>query len=259
MINVLLVDDEAKARQGLTILLKEDPEIRIVGEARNGVEAIELVEGHQPDLMFLDIQMPKVNGFEVLESLDAQKWPFIIFTTAYDQYALKAFEVHAIDYLLKPYGEDRFKESLANAKRMIRQKSVLGVERRLKKLLNEYERLSGQDEVIQLPKTTNDQLVIKSSGKIYFLKLHEIYMLEALDSYVKVHTANRFYVVKGPLKSIEANHPKVFTRIHRSFLVNLEKVRFMEPYFKGDFYLILDNDVRVRGSRNYRGNLPEML
>jgi len=254
----LIIDDEKKAREGLKILLADDPRVVLVGEAKDGREAIEKIESIKPDLIFLDIQMPGINGFDVLGSISEEDWPIVIFSTAYDQYALKAFEVQALDYLLKPFSKTRFKKSLTFAYETFNTTQKATLEVKLKGLLDSYQNDHKENELIQGDEETESRVIVKSNGKVHFLDIKNIYWIEGLDSYVKIHLSDRTHIVKSTLKSIESKY-QIFTRIHKSHLVNMQKVQMLEPYFNGDFFLTLQNDVKVRGSRNFKKNLPETL
>ncbi len=255
----LIIDDEKKAREGIKLLLKNDREIDILGEAKNGKEAIDKIRIYQPDLIFLDIQMPGINGFDVLGSLEEKEWPIVIFVTAYDQYALKAFEVQALDYLLKPLDADRFYKALLYAKSYHKNLSNRTLEEKLRKLLLDYQKDNKENWIGTSKQESQTQLIIKSSGKVFFLQIDDIYWIEALDSYVKIHQKNRFHVVKSSLKSLENRLSHSLTRIHRSHLVNFNKVELLEPYFNGDFYLVLNNGAKIKGSRNFKKNLPKII
>lgn len=258
--NVLIIDDEKKARDGIRLLLAHHPEINILGEAKNGKEAIDLIRQLRPDLIFLDIQMPGINGFDVLNSIEEEEWPIVIFTTAYDQYALKAFEIHALDYLLKPLHYERFKKSLDYAKAYHSSRSAHKLGKKLRNLLIDYQQQQQENTLINSQRKGEEtQVIIKSSGKVHFLQLDEIYWIEALDSYVKIHLVDKFHVIKSSLKALEKRFENSLKRVHRSHLVNMTKVTIMEPYFNGDFYLILDNKTKIKGSRNYKQNLPKAL
>ena len=253
----LIIDDEKKARQGVKILLQQDHDILFLEEAKNGKEAIDKIKEWRPDLIFLDIQMPGINGFDVLANLEEKEWPIVIFTTAYDQYALRAFEVQALDYLLKPLNAQRFKKALEKAKGHHRNMQNLGLAAKLKKLLADYQKENKETWMGTSQEASSLQLIIKSSGKIYFLKSEDIYWIEALDSYVKIHLKDKFHVFKSSLKSLENKLAPGFIRIHRSHLVNFSKVAMLEPNYNGDFHLLLANNKKVKGSRNFKKNLPK--
>ena len=258
-IRALVIDDEKKAREGIRILLAQDPDIRVLGEARDGREAIEKINVLKPDLVFLDIQMPGINGFDVLGSLTVKILPLVIFSTAYDQYAIKAFDVRAIDYLLKPYSKERFEQSLQLAKEQFKNRQSSNMQSKIQSLLENYQREFDTNALVQSSLNSDTQIIVKSEGKIRFLNLSEVYWIEAMDSYVKIHLDEETVIVKSSLKSIETKYGHAFLRIHKSSLVNRKQILLLEPFFKGDFYLKLRNNERVKGSRNYRKNLPEVL
>ena len=252
----LIIDDEKKARDGIKILLGDDSRTEMVGEAKDGKEAIEKIEELKPDLIFLDIQMPGINGFDVLGSIPEKDWPIVIFSTAYDHYALKAFEVQALDYLLKPYSKQRFQKALDFAHESFRTAKSTALEGKLKDLLTNYQKDQKDNELIHSVDDVNSRVIVKTNGRIHFLDVNDIYWIEGLDSYVKIHLLDKTHIVKSTLKSIESKY-ETFVRIHKSHLVNMKRVQFIEPYFNGDFFLTLRNDVKVRGSRNFKNNLPE--
>lgn len=254
----LIIDDEKKAREGVKLLLARDPQVDLVGEAKDGREAIDKISSMKPDLIFLDIQMPGINGFDVLGSISEQDWPIVIFSTAYDQYALKAFEVSALDYLLKPYSEKRFQKSLERAKISFADRKKSSIQERIKNLLKEYQRDQDANALIHSESDADSRLIVKSNGRIHFLQVDDIFWIEAMDSYVKIHLSNQMHIVKSTLKTI-ANNYKAFVQIHKSHLVNLQRVQYLESYFNGDFYVVLENAEKVRGSRNFKKNLPKTL
>lgn len=258
----LIIDDEKKAREGLKSLLRKDPEMQLLGECKDGLEAIQKIESLQPELIFLDIQMPGVNGFDVLQSIDKTIMPVVIFTTAYDQYALQAFSVHALGYLLKPFTNKQFFQSLALAKNYLKGRQQGIQNKQIEDLLVDYiRRMQNTSTLIHHNKhTLEEKLVIKSSGKVYFLNHKDIYYIEALDSYVKVHLQQKFHVVKSSLQGMLSRLPgHSFIRIHRSFVVNIHQIRTMEPFFNGDFFLFLHDNRKIKGSRNYKQNLLDFI
>lgn len=256
---VLIIDDEKKAREGIKILLKDYDEVFVVGEASNGKEAIERIIKEAPDLIFLDIQMPGINGFDVLGSIPQRQIPIVIFATAYDQYAMKAFEVQALDYLLKPFSSERFQQALNQAFMQWHNKNESAFDNQVKKLLEAYQLIQKEDEILHTGEQEIDQLMIKSQGRVYFLNFQEVFWVEALDSYVKIYLQDKMHIVKSSLKSLEQKMSSVLVRIHRSHLVNFQQVVEMEPYFNGDFYLKLKNGQSVKGSRKFKNNLPKLL
>lgn len=230
----LVVDDEPLARSNLTILLRRDPEIEIVTECGSGMEALSEIRNNKPELVFLDIQMPECDGFDVLELLGTNVPPALVFVTAYDQYALRAFEAGALDYLLKPFDNARFDRALCRAKERI---------------------LSGR----HLPRK-NERLAIKSAGEVSFLKIPEIDWIEAADYYVCLHAGTRSHLLRRSMSEIDQElDPALFCRIHRSAIVNLDRVRGLELSKDGGQDVVLDTGARLRLSRRYRKQLQERL
>lgn len=258
-IRILIVDDESEAREGIKVLLERDPEVMVAADCKNGLEAIAAVHQERPDLLLLDIQMPEVNGFEVLGSLAPEIRPAVIFITAFDQYALKAFEVHAIDYLLKPFTDSRFFESINRAKEMIRSQSARVENQQVNALIQSYtqtqENLTGQ-LVGQTLAGLAGRLIIKSGGKIHFLELDQIIWIEAYDYYIRIHLEGQFFLVRETMKRMEEQLPdQLFIRIHKSSIVNLKYIRDLEPYFHGDYMVNLRNDTQLKLSKSYRAKL----
>jgi two-component system LytT family response regulator len=233
-IRTVIVDDEDLARTNLRVLLRRHPHIEIVGEAESGMEALEEIRGRKPDLLFLDVQMPEYDGFDVLEMLGADTPPAVIFVTAYDQYALKAFEAGALDYLLKPFDDARFERALSRARDKIQQ------HRRA------------------FPKT--ESLVLKSGSQILFLKPADIDWIEAADYYACLHIGTRTYLLRRSLSELERDlDPTSFCRIHRSAIVNLARVRALQLNRGGEHELVLDNGSTLPISRRYRKHLQSAV
>lgn len=254
---VLIIDDEKQAREGIKILLSRTPEVQLLAEARDGEEAIEKIMNLKPDLIFLDVQMPGINGFDVLGSIPEEDLPIVIFTTAYDKYALKAFEVQALDYLLKPLSEERFKMALDRALRHFKNKTESDQDEKLKRLIEDYQQRKEGDGLIYNRQKT--QMIVKASGKIHFINTTQVLWVEAMDSYVKIHLADKTHIVKASLQSIAKRYQQAFIRIHRSHLINVDAIRYIEPYYNGDFFVMLDGEIKLKGSRKFRTNLPEIL
>ena len=249
-IRTLIVDDEPLGRERIRTLLAGDPEIEVIGECPGGRQAITAIEQRDPDLVFLDVQMPEVDGFRVLEAICGERMPVIIFVTAYDRYAVQAFEVHALDYLLKSYDRERFSAAVQRAKEEI--------ERSREGVLNE--RLVGLLENLQTKKDRLTRLVIKSAGRIVFLRVEEIDWIEAADNYVRVHAGKESHLIRETLQSLEKRLDSgQFLRIHRSFLVNLDRIRELQPMFHGDYSVKLADGTELMLSRNYREKLLEPL
>jgi two-component system LytT family response regulator len=249
LIRVLLVDDESLAREMLREMLQDDPQVTIVGESCNGREALEAIRAHSPDLIFLDVQMPELGGFEVLEAL-GKEIPRVIFVTAYDQYAVRAFEVHALDYLLKPFDQERFDISWQRARAQILRDRDGGTDQRILALLEE----------MKAGKRYLERLVIKASGRIYFLETAEIDWIEAEGNYVSVHSAKKSHLLRETISSLEAQlDPRKFLRIHRSSIVRIDRIQELQPWFHGEYRIILQNGTQLTLSRNYRDKLQEAL
>jgi two-component system LytT family response regulator len=261
-IRTIIVDDEPLARDSMRVLLGRDPEIEIVAECANGYKAIDAIAAHAPDLLFLDVQMPEMDGFEVLALVDAERMPAVVFVTAYDQHALRAFEVHALDYLLKSYSDERFEAALRRAKEHIRQKKVSEVSRRLMALLDSQkkEREHAQAKTPIENGSYLTRLVVKSGGRVFFLKASEIDWIEAADYYVYLHVNGKSHLLRETMNSLEKQlDPKKFQRIHRSTIVNLDRVKELQPHAHGDYTVILQNGAQLKLSRSYRPKLEAAL
>ena len=233
-IQVLIVDDEPLARSNLAVLLRRDPQIELVQECGSGAEALEQIRRLRPELVFLDVQMPECDGFDVLELLGADVPPAIVFVTAYDQYAIRAFEAGALDYLLKPFDNARFARALARAKERI----ALG---------------RGQPRKLE-------RLAIKSVGQVIFVKIHEIDWIEAADYYACLHTATGAHLLRRSMADLELElDPTAFCRIHRSTIVNLGRVRSLKLGADGESVVVLTDGTSLRLSRRYRNQLQSQL
>jgi two-component system, LytTR family, response regulator len=249
-IRVLLVDDEPLAREMLREMLQNDSQVVIVGESCNGREALEAIRLHSPDVLFLDVQMPEVGGFEVLASLGKEKIPHVIFVTAYDQYAVRAFEVHALDYLLKPFDQERFDAAWQRAKAQILRDRATGMDQRIVSLLEE----------LKAGKKYLERLVIKANGRIYFLETNEIDWIEAEGNYVSVHSAKKSHLLRETISSLESQlDPKKFVRIHRSSIVRIDQIQELQPWFHGEYRIILHDGTQLTLSRNHRDKLQGAL
>lgn len=233
-ISTLIADDEKLARSNLTILLRRDPEIEIVSECGSGGEALSQIRSRRPDLVFLDVQMPECDGFDVLELLGGEQPPAFVFVTAYDQYALRAFEAGALDYLLKPFSNVRFVKALDRAKERVR----LGKDRSRKV----------------------DRFVIKNAGEVLFLKISEIDWIEAADYYACLHVGPRTHLIRRSMSDLDRDlDQSAFCRIHRSTIVNLNRIRGLKLSEDGEYGVQLDNGNTLRLSRRYRRQLQSRL
>ena len=248
-LRVMVVDDEPLVRRGMTHFLKSQSGIRLLPEAHDGVAAVQLIEEHGPDLVFLDVQMPEMDGFEVLAALESRKVPAVVFVTAYDQYALKAFEVHAVDYLLKPFDDERLALALQRAQLRLKDRGA-GVDDRVASLLANLQ---------ETPKRV-ERFMVRSGGRIYFVHVDDVDWLEAADNYVRLHTGDGQHLVRDTIKNLETRlDPDRFTRIHRSAMVNVSQMVEMRPLPSGDCDLVLKNGARLRVSRSYRDQFQHLL
>lgn len=256
-IRTLIVDDEPLARRNLRLLLEKDPQIEIIDECRNGREAVQAVKSFSPDLIFLDIQMPEMDGFDVLASVGAEQIQAIIFVTAFDQYALKAFEVHALDYLLKPFDDARFQRALEQAKSQIEQRALNKVSRKLLALLEDRE---SKREQRAPHKTYLTRLMIKLASRVVLLKVNDIDWIEADGNYAKLHVGGKSHLLREKMHDLEDQlTPERFVRIHRSVIVNLDRIKELHPHFNGDYIVVLDDGVQLKLSRSRREHLESHL
>lgn len=257
-ITTLVVDDEPEAREGIALLLADDPDTEAVAVCANGLEAISAIETHAPDLLFLDIQMPQVNGFEVLSSLAPEQRPVVVFTTAYDEYTLRAFEVHAVDYLLKPFTDERFYRALHHAKHLIRAQQSPPLQSLLQA---QQSPTAAQPTLIrEASPATQDKLVVKADGRVYFVPHADIIWVEAYDYYVKIHVRDRYFLLRDSLKHLEQTLPTDrFVRIHKSSIVNRRYVATLRPQEQGsEFEVVLSTGVALRSSRSYREGVKRL-
>jgi len=257
-IRTLIVDDEPLAREGVRVLLRQDAGIEIVGECSNGREAVQAIEQHAPDLLFLDVQMPEMDGFGVLSQVAVARLPVVVFVTAYDQHALHAFEVHALDYVLKPFKDERFRQALERAKTQIRQQKVSEVSRRLVALLDHP---PGTDHLTPPAEASYlTRLVVKAGGRIFFIKAEEVDWIEAADYYVRLHVRDKSHLLRETMSNLEQQlDPRRFQRIHRSTIVRLDRIASLEPYYHGDYTVRLRDGTRLRMSRRYRQRVEAVL
>jgi two-component system, LytTR family, response regulator len=249
-IRALIADDEPLAREGMRLHLDSLQDVDIVGEARDGTEAVEMINALRPDLVFLDVQMPGLDGFGVVETVGIDAMPSVIFVTAYDQFALKAFDTHAIDYLLKPFDAERLQSAVEHARTQIRGKRRNEIEERLVALLGE---LRGKSQFLE-------RIVVRSGGRILILRIEDVEWLEAASNYVRIHAGGREYLLRETMTNLETKlDPSHFVRIHRSTIVRLDRIKELEPLFQGDYVLILEDGTRLTSSRGYRDRLQELL
>jgi two-component system, LytTR family, response regulator len=249
-IRALVVDDEPLARAMIREMLEGDSEVEITGECVNGLEAVEAIKSSAPDIVFLDIQMPEIGGFEVLESLESSAHPYVIFVTAYDQHAVRAFEVHALDYLLKPFDRERFEVAWQRAKAHIK---LNRTSRRDQDIIALLEELKAGPRYLE-------RLVIKNGGRVFFLHVQDVHCIEAEGNYVRVYDNQKGYLLRETISSLEEQlDPKQFLRIHRSAIVKIDRIKEMQPWFHGEYRIIMENGKQLALSRNYRSNLQEAV
>jgi two-component system LytT family response regulator len=251
-IRTLIVDDEPLAREKLRTLLAGDDEIEIVGECGDGLAAAQAILENDPDLVFLDVQMPEVDGFGALDTVGGRRTPVVVFVTAYDEYALRAFDVHALDYLLKPFDRDRFVAALSLAKKRVRADRTSELGESLSTLLEE---LSANPKARYL-----DRLVVKSGGRIYFVPVDEIDWVEAAGNYAQVNVGEAKHLIRSTMKALEQKlDPAAFMRIHRSAIVNLSRIKEIHPWFNGDYTIKLTSGAEVQTGESYRSTIKQLL
>lgn len=249
-IRTLIIDDEPLARERVKRFLRDEDEIEIIGECSNGDDAVAAIKEMKPDLVFLDIQMPEKNGFEVIKSLSGRSLPTVIFVTAYDQYALQAFDVHALDYLLKPFTKDRFHRAVVRAREQIGGKRFGKIDERITSLIAD----------LKSEKKYLERLVVKTTGRVFFLKVDEIDWIEAAGNYVKLHVGRETHMIRETMNGIEAKlDPDRFLRIHRSTVVHIDRIKELHPMFSGDYAVILRDGTELALSRNYREKFVELF
>jgi two-component system, LytTR family, response regulator len=249
-IRALIVDDELLARKFIRRMLKHEADWELAGEASNGSEAVEMIRTQNPDIVFLDVQMPEMDGFAVLEEIGPGQLPDIVFTTAYESYAIRAFELHALDYLLKPFDQQRFRDAIRHAKERLQLRQQEDGRRQIGALL---ERMNSKQPYL-------DRLIIKADGRITFLNTHEIDWIEADDKYVHLHTAKGARMMRQTLTAMESQlDPAKFIRVHRSAMVNVERIKELQPLFNGEYSLHLEDKTRLTLSRTYKDKLFGVL
>lgn len=256
-IKTLIVDDEPLARQTLRDLLAVDSEIEIIGECSSGLEAVKFIRKQLPDLLFLDIQMPGMNGFEALEKIEHEQIPAIVFVTAFDRYALKAFEMHALDYLLKPFTDKRFEEALRQAKAQVELQEINKLSRSLLALLGEQ---AGREAASVKRKSFLTRFMIRSGGRVAFIKASDVDWIAADDYYIKLHVGTRSHLLRVSMNELEEKlDPKTFLRIHRSTIINFDRVKELQQNPNGEYIVVLRDGTQLKLSRRRRERLEELL
>jgi len=252
-LRVLVVDDEPLARTGVAALARGDGDLEVIGECGDGAAALEAIRRLRPDLVLLDVQMPELDGFEVLRSLDRSELPAVIFITAYDQFAVSAFDVHAVDYLVKPFDDARFAEAIARARSTIRGARAGEVSERLAGLLEQLGGGPPADEWLS-------RLVVKTGGRVVLVRVEDIDWIEAADYCVKLHVQGKVHVLRESLLTLESRlNPARFFRIHRSGIVNLDRITELQPFFRGEHIVLLRDGSKLKLSRNRRRDLEARL
>jgi two-component system LytT family response regulator len=247
------VDDEPLAREGIQMRLKQEPDIEVIGACGNGREAVTAILREDPDLVFLDIQMPRLDGFGVIEAVGVTRMPHVIFVTAYDEHALRAFEVSALDYLLKPVDGGRFFEALERARDRIRGKNLEAITEQLHRMM----------AALKVERKCLERLSIKSGksgGRIIFLGVDEIDWIEAADNYVQIHAGRESHLLHATMNGLEGRlDSNQFLRIHRSTIVNINRIKELHPMFHGEYRIILKDGTQLTSGRGYRENLQKLL
>jgi two-component system LytT family response regulator len=253
-IRALVVDDEQPARARLRDLLAAHEDVAILGEAGGGKNAVALIGKEKADVVFLDVQMPDLDGFGVIAEVGAEHMPITVFVTAYDEYALRAFDVHAIDYLLKPFSDERFESALEEVRNKVALQQSADVTARLNGLIADY-RSAGEARPRHL-----DRLVVRRGGRMYLVSVDDIDWIQGAGVYVRLHTDDRTHLYRSSLTALEeALDPRQFQRVHRSAIVRISAIREIRPESHGDCWIILKDDTEIRLSRSYRTSLRERL
>lgn len=259
-LRVVVADDEPLARRRLRSLLRRHPEVEVVAEAASGPDAVEAVREHRPDVLFLDVQMPGMTGVEVMERLGPRAVPAVVFVTAYDEHAVRAFEHHALDYLLKPVDDGRFDRTLARVRERLAERRASAVSDHLLRLLAEREPAAPSPAAAPGSARYLSRVVLKSTGKINFVEVAEIDWIEADGDYLKLHTPKGAHLLRSTMAQMERQlDPSDFVRIHRSTMVRLGRVRELQPYFHGEYVVLLHDGTRLKLSRSYREQLQAAL
>ena len=249
-IRVLLIDDEPLARERVRKFLEKEADIELVGECADGLQAVAEIQKLAPDLVFLDVQMPELDGFGVLEKLKGRPLPAVIFVTAHDQFALKAFEVHAVDYLLKPFDRERFQTALRRAVDKIHRHQTGALNQQITALLSD----------LKTPPKHAERIAVKSSGRVVFVKTDDIDWVEAADNYVSLHVGADTHLLRETMTALEEQLPPArFMRISRSTIVNVDRIKELQPLFHGEYAVILRHGTRLTLSRSYRDKLQQLL
>ena len=249
-IKALIVDDEPLARRKIREMLEEDDEIVSISESSNAGDAIHKMQEESPDILFLDVEMPEADGFSVIASLEQKALPLVVFVTAYNQYALKAFEVYAFDYLLKPFDYERFERTLQRAKSKLKEVKQEDLVRQIRSFFSKAKWGS----------TLPSRLAVKDGQRVSFVNVRDIDWIEAEGNYVRIHTGKESHLLREAISNMESRlDPSRFLRIHRSAIVNVDRIRELQSWFHGEYHVILQNGKQLLLTRSYRDNLRELL
>lgn len=255
-IRVVIVDDEPLAREGVRLLLSKDSDFEISGEVANASKALEAVNKLHPDLLFLDVSMPGKNGFDLLKDIPSAIMPIVIFVTAHDKYAIPAFEVHALDYLLKPIIEERFAATLRRVKSYVRQKQQAHISQKLVSLLDQLQLAADR----RAAGGFLERFAVRTGDVISFVPANEVDWIEAADYYAILHCSRKIHLVRQPIKELESNlDPKKFVRIHRSTIVKIDRIKEVQRLSDGGYEILLTDQTRLKLSRTYLPTLQELL
>ena len=256
-IRVLIVDDEPLARKGVHQLVEDADDVTVASEAADGPQAVRQIREHAPDLVFLDVQMPEMTGLEVVREVGADQMPITIFVTAYDEYALDAFEAQALDYLLKPIDEERFAEALGRARTQIRQAEASALSDQLRGLLRQY---TEQDDVEDTEAPSIERFTVRSRNRIYFVDAADVQWVESEGDYVALHDGEDVHLVRKTMKELENRlDPDRFLRVHRSYIVNTDYVEELRPLNHGTYRLIMAAGTPLKSSRGYSDNVEALI
>jgi two-component system LytT family response regulator len=249
-LTTLIVDDEPLAREGLRVLLSKDPEVSAIREARDGREAVAAIREGHPDLVFLDVQMPEMDGFEVVRKIGAKHMPQVVFVTAHDQYAIQAFEINALDYLLKPVIEERFVKALVRAKSRVRSSVTADLNRQIIGLL----------ETIASPRSYTKRLAVRSGGTTVFVDVEDVDWIEGAENYVELHAGRATHLLHVTMNTLEKSlDPEIFLRIHRSIIVNLGRIKNLQSGAHGEYVITLRDGARLQSGRTYSSRLRALI
>lgn len=249
LIKALIVDDEPLARDRIRELLKEHPEVEVIGEARNGQEAVDSITNQKPDLVFLDVQMPDFDGFDVLQNLNVAQIPLIIFVTAYDQHALRAFDVHAVDYLTKPFDRERFAAAIEQAKVFMKGATEPDTAR----IISMLQELKSGSRYLE-------RFAIKNGETVFFVRAEDVDAIEAQGNYVRLNLAGSSHLLRDTLNNVESQiNPRMFVRIHRRTIVNIDRVKEVQTWARGEYRVVLSTGALYTLSRGYRQHFEKFI